>query len=655
MSFLFNSFLSLLAYLVQMIAGYFVDKIVTPISMGTKLFDIYFPMAKTYIHVFEILAAVLLVLIVIVQLLRGMLYKTANGETDHPVVLMMKAGVCLLLITTSIPVITGVLGIVSVAYTYSEDETHYFQVDAQNEGNIVRDGFNEFSVNVATAVGNASDWSASGALENPGIDDALEATIVTILIIVVAFNLLKFLLEVLERYLLLIVMLLGFPFAIATAPSVQTGGIFRKYVELIVSTILLCFLNMFFLRIVGGGLGIAFNVANNQALPNGATTNPIIGVFLILGMIRIAMSMDNHIARILTTATTGSGLGWEVTAALTGMAISGSRVASGLSHAFGGRGSSQSFGQGKPGASPGSDFKDGSSLRGSGGVGTTGKTTPSGQSLAKSQAAQALQDSISKNDPKRMSECIGALDGDDLKQFAATADPDNLNSLLNSCPDDVVLKYFDDSENGEALLQGFTPEMLEFDEQGNLQGFLSDGEGNGLEFRTSDFGEPGAVLASADDGSRFITMDDSNGSSSYELADKMVGGFSNSEFTRSLVGNDVGSNSISGNSFEVPSYEGVVKGEKMNFGSLSFDAASLTTMVPEINSLQAGNNPGSYKAFDANKNYLGEIKMVLGTNPSENVNICGNKANYSFKPAAISKNDSLSKENISRITEEKNG
>ena len=318
MEWLFSGFLGLLSQVVMYVICYFIGKITTPITMSSELFEIYFPQISRYLWIFQGMALSILVLITLIQLMRGMLGQTANGEVDHPGVLMMKSAIAVILIIGIVPMMQFFMEMIRLPYNYKDDAGNYFQIEA--EENLFEGGFRDLMSSVFKE-SREEDMRETVFGHLMGIDSVKNLgeisgfAISLILMLILGWQMIRYLIEVLERFVLFILLMITAMFPIATFPSRATSGIFRKWLEMLFSSTLMCFFNMFFLRIISGSFSLVYGSANDQILSNGTVTNPVLGTFVILAMVRIARSWDQYMGQLFTSAQTGAGLGWEIMSA----------------------------------------------------------------------------------------------------------------------------------------------------------------------------------------------------------------------------------------------------------------------------------------------------------------------------------------------------
>lgn len=125
-----------------------------------------------------------------------------------------------------------------------------------------------------------------------------------IMIVLVLFNLIKLLLELLERYCLLGVLALTSPLGFSAMCSSSTSNIFKAWVRMCVGQYIMLLLNIWSIRIF---LLMAGNGMNSD--------NFLIWMFFLLAFSKIAQKLDTYMQRLgLEVGTTGSSLLGELLA-----------------------------------------------------------------------------------------------------------------------------------------------------------------------------------------------------------------------------------------------------------------------------------------------------------------------------------------------------
>lgn len=163
-------------------------------------------------------------------------------------------------------------------------------------------------------------WNIQGGwgLVTEFISDAFAGSsmiLYLIMLILIAFSMVKLLLEIVERYVVAFILVYLSPLAAATLASSPTSGIYKKYFTMFISQCILIFLNAWCMQMACSGL----DMGNYE----GEIQNTLIVQFLMCyGFLRISAKMDSYLNQLgLNAAITGSGLGAEIFGA--GMALTG--------------------------------------------------------------------------------------------------------------------------------------------------------------------------------------------------------------------------------------------------------------------------------------------------------------------------------------------
>lgn len=119
----------------------------------------------------------------------------------------------------------------------------------------------------------------------------------TILMIVIVINLFKLILEVIERYIVVCLMIKFFPLGASTLVSVTTSNIFGSYMRMFVSQLLLLLFNLFFSH--------SFIFITKE----GSAFKTFVGLCFVIAFLRTAQRMDSYMSSLgLSVAQTGGGV-----------------------------------------------------------------------------------------------------------------------------------------------------------------------------------------------------------------------------------------------------------------------------------------------------------------------------------------------------------
>jgi len=161
-----------------------------------------------------------------------------------------------------------------------------------------------------------------------------------IMMIALAWNYFKLLLETVERYVLVGVLCYTSPLAYSMGASKATSRVFQSWCRMVGSQLLLLVLNVWFLRAFNSSVGQF--VANGGALTTGKGSI-FLWLFCALALLKIAQKCDSHLAALgLSVAQTGSSMGMEM--------LMAARVITGFSKGSGQNASSTFGGAGRSAA-----------------------------------------------------------------------------------------------------------------------------------------------------------------------------------------------------------------------------------------------------------------------------------------------------------------
>lgn len=258
-------------------------------------FVTYFPYATSTYNIMQAFAWVLLIMIVSFQLLRNFLGPLSDAE--KPTTLLGRAAISAICIGYAMPICDILL-------------------------KLARDPYNEFLNYNATA--DDFTWSGlSSSLTNIVSNlftsvSGLGLIVVLLLVIAIAWNYLKLLLEVVERYVVLGVLTYTSPLAFTLAGSHSTANSFKAWCRMYGSQLFMMIMNVWFLRgfnfAMGGYIASYGSVAPSGAEEAEALVSPVLfWMFAVLAFLRTAQAIDRHLSAIgLSVAQTGVGLGQEL-------------------------------------------------------------------------------------------------------------------------------------------------------------------------------------------------------------------------------------------------------------------------------------------------------------------------------------------------------
>jgi len=306
---------SIMTQIMDAISGLFLE------ALGTDMtaMEEYFPFAVSAYTVVQYMAWALLFLVVAWQLFRA--FGGPLTEAENPLHLLARGGIFAILITYAKPIFSLLLNIARAPYTALMDTSmapsNFTFAGIQQ---VLSNGLTTI-VSVATVVG---------------------LILLIILMIALAWNYFKLLLETVERYVLVGVLCYTSPLAYAMGASKATSRVFQSWCRMVGSQLLLLVLNVWFLRAFDSSVGQF--IANGGALTSGQGSI-FLWLFCALALLKIAQKCDSYLAALgLSVAQTGSSMGIEMMMA--------ARVLTGFSKG-GGSAASMFGGAGKTGAAAG--------------------------------------------------------------------------------------------------------------------------------------------------------------------------------------------------------------------------------------------------------------------------------------------------------------
>ena len=303
---------SIMTQIMDAVSGLFLE------ALGTDMtaMEEYFPFAVSAYTVVQYMAWALLFLIVAWQLFRA--FGGPLTEAESPLQLLARGGIFAILITYAKPIFSLLLDIARAPYTALMDAS-------MTPSNFTFAGIQQTLSNGLTTI--------------VSVATVVGLILLIILMIALAWNYFKLLLETVERYVLVGVLCYTSPLAYAMGASKATSRVFQSWCRMVGSQLLLLVLNVWFLRAFDSSVGQF--VANGGALTSGQGSI-FLWLFCALALLKIAQKCDSYLAALgLSVAQTGSSMGIEMLMAarvLTGFSKGGGSAAS----MFGGTGKASS-------------------------------------------------------------------------------------------------------------------------------------------------------------------------------------------------------------------------------------------------------------------------------------------------------------------------
>lgn len=304
---------SVMTQIMDAISGVFIG------ALGTDMtaMEEYFPFAVSAYTIIQYTAWALLFLVAVWQIFRA--FSGPLAETENPLAILARGAIFGFLIAYAKPIFSLALDIARAPYTALMDST-------LDPGDFTFAGIEQALTNGLTTI--------------VSVATVVGMILLIILMIALAWNYFKLLLETVERYVLVGVLCYTSPLAYAMGASKATSRVFQSWCRMVGSQLLLLVLNVWFLRAFNSSVGQF--IANGGALTNGQG-NIFLWLFCALALLKIAQKCDSYLAALgLSVAQTGSSMGMEM--------LMAARVLTGFSRGGGGNAASVFGGGARGGA-----------------------------------------------------------------------------------------------------------------------------------------------------------------------------------------------------------------------------------------------------------------------------------------------------------------
>ena len=304
---------SVMTQIMDAISGVFIG------ALGTDMtaMEEYFPFAVSAYTIIQYTAWALLFLVAVWQIFRA--FSGPLAETENPLAILARGAIFGFLIAYAKPIFSLALDIARAPYTALMDST-------LDPGDFTFAGIEQALTNGLTTL--------------VSVSTVVGLILLIILMIALAWNYFKLLLETVERYVLVGVLCYTSPLAYAMGASKATSRVFQSWCRMVGSQLLLLVLNVWFLRAFNSSVGQF--IANGGALTNGQG-NIFLWLFCAMALLKIAQKCDSYLAALgLSVAQTGSSMGMEM--------LMAARVLTGFSRGGGGNAASVFGGGARGGA-----------------------------------------------------------------------------------------------------------------------------------------------------------------------------------------------------------------------------------------------------------------------------------------------------------------
>ena len=171
-------------------------------------------------------------------------------------------------------------------------------------------------------------WVALNSVLNPFeiVDNAVSSVAVLvfelIFLLLLSYRLVIFLIEVVERYVILGVLYYTSPLAFSVAGSKSTKSIFSSWIRMVASQLILMVFNVVFFRLfIMGSIGLGSLMQSVAAQGDAAIGYCIAGNLMLYGILYAATKVDSYLNTLgLNVAQAGAGLSSAVLMGIGGMA-----------------------------------------------------------------------------------------------------------------------------------------------------------------------------------------------------------------------------------------------------------------------------------------------------------------------------------------------
>ena len=231
---------SVMTQIMDAISGVFIG------ALGTDMtaMEEYFPFAVSAYTIIQYTAWALLFLVAVWQIFRA--FSGPLAETENPLAILARGAIFGFLIAYAKPIFSLALDIARAPYTALMDST-------LDPGDFTFAGIEQALTNGLTTL--------------VSVSTVVGLILLIILMIALAWNYFKLLLETVERYVLVGVLCYTSPLAYAMGASKATSRVFQSWCRMVGSQLLLLVLNVWFLRAFNSSVGQF--IANGGALTNG--------------------------------------------------------------------------------------------------------------------------------------------------------------------------------------------------------------------------------------------------------------------------------------------------------------------------------------------------------------------------------------------------
>lgn len=334
--------------MMELVTGMFTDLLSCDLSLFEQLFSV---VGDLYKNVMVPLGIAILLLICTWQLFKSIFGK-AGVNSEDPIELVLRTGICLFFIVAAKPVVNYILNVAGTPYAWVAGT------------DIKVKSFSEY-VSVLEGL--------TGGL---GIDNLSISVLMLIMQFVVAWNYFKMLFVIAERYVLLGVFSYTSPLAFSTGGSKATNNVLASWCKMFGGQVVLIILNAWCLKMFLSGYG-------NLMASGYGFTKFFIATLCLVGFCKITFKLDSYMSSLgINLGRPSSGVG------ALGLMMAAGRL---FSHVGRGTVSGTSSGGAESGNSGGT-YPAGGAAESSGMTGGTGPIPMSQETFGEAMGMEASSD-----------------------------------------------------------------------------------------------------------------------------------------------------------------------------------------------------------------------------------------------------------------------
>lgn len=271
---------------------------------GGGLFAMLFNGMEDFYDLFKIIAFVLLAMTMFLQLAKIILLPDGGGQTP--------GGLIAASLASGIGIAFAKPIVLSIASIFNKI---YKAILSSSAGASEADFVNKFGYYADSIVN-------EGVFELAGVSKLAPYLLCLVMILLIVYQFFMYMIEVVERYILLGVLIYSSPLPFSMAASKTTRGVFSSWVRMVMSQFFLMLCSVIFFRLFISGMYRWTEVIGESSSELGvsSSTAAVIVTFMLYGILYIAQKVDTYLGTLgLSAAQTGTGLAMAMVAAGTGL------------------------------------------------------------------------------------------------------------------------------------------------------------------------------------------------------------------------------------------------------------------------------------------------------------------------------------------------